>query len=430
MQGGGERAPDRDEHWRRDPLHDGGIEDRLRVTVGRNRARKLRRDRSDDLLRELMGEHRTEDRNAHGASDVPPELDLARDDAEVPRVDRALRRVQIERHADPNAEPDEHEVAHDLDLGTTDRDLREQVQTDHQEHCADRPEVPVATHANHELAGDEACDDETDHERGDQETRVRRGDAEDSLIDEPNEEDRAEHGESEEKTDRGGNCERRVLPEVEWDDRVRVTPFDDEEDHAHDGRDEKQSDHLGRGELVVTRDRERDQKRHERRGEGERAGEVDVAPRGRVAHRGEREEHDDDGEDADRDVDVEDPAPAEIVGEIATDDGTDDRGDAEDPGKDALQPGALGRRVEIGDGSEHAREENAAEDSLKRAERDELGHVLRLTAESRCDDEADHSGEKEGLPAEEVAELSGDRRQDGRGHQIRRGDPREVVQPV
>src|SRR5439155_25918236 len=191
---------------------------------------ELRRDRREDLLGELVREHRAEDRNAHGASDVPPELDLAGDHAEVARVDRALSRVQIEGHADANAEPDEHEVAHDLDLGSTDRDLREQVETDHQEHCADRPEVPVATHADHELAGDEARDDETDHQRGDEETRVRRRDAEDSLIDESDEQDGTEHREPKEKTDRGGDRERRILPEIEWDDRVRVTPFDDEED--------------------------------------------------------------------------------------------------------------------------------------------------------------------------------------------------------
>src|SRR6267378_3786809 len=240
----GERTADGDEHGRRDSLHDGGIEDRLRVAGGRNRPGELRRDGGEDLLGELVREHGAEDRNAHGASDVPPELDLAGDHAEVARVDRALSRVQIEGHADANAEPDEHEVAHDLDLGRTDRDLREQVETDHQKRGADRPEVPVATHADHELAGDEARDDETDHQRGDQETRVRRGDSENPLIDESDEEDRAEHREPEKEADRGGHRERRVLPEIERNNRVRVAPLDDEEDHAHHGRDEDQPDHL------------------------------------------------------------------------------------------------------------------------------------------------------------------------------------------
>src|SRR4029079_2438941 len=80
-------------------------------------ARDLRRDGGCDLGPELVSEDRAEKGYADRASDVAPELDLARNDSEESRVHRALRRVQIQRHADADTESDEDQVAHDFDLG-------------------------------------------------------------------------------------------------------------------------------------------------------------------------------------------------------------------------------------------------------------------------------------------------------------------------
>src|SRR5437867_1414085 len=74
------------------------------------------------------------------------------------------------------------------------------------------------------------------------------------------------------------------------------------------------------------------------------------------------------GEAPARDGDQEAPPPADGGGQQPADDRPDDRGNAEDPGKDPLQSRALGWRVEVRDGGENAREENAAEHSLKRTE--------------------------------------------------------------
>src|SRR5207302_11383235 len=93
-----------------------------------------RRQRGRDLLGQLVAQHRSEQRDADGAADVAPELDLAGDDAEEPCIDRALRRVQIKRHAYTDAKPYEDEISDDLDLRRTDGLLREQHEADREDH--------------------------------------------------------------------------------------------------------------------------------------------------------------------------------------------------------------------------------------------------------------------------------------------------------
>ena len=142
------------------------------------------------------------------------------------------------------------------------------------------------------------------------------------------------------------------------------------------------------------------------------------------------QEADGNREDADRNIDVEDPAPAEIVGEVATDGRSDDGGEAEDPAEDALQLGTLRGRVEVTDGGEDAREEDPSEHALQGTEADELGHVLGLSAQCGRQDEADHAAQEERLSAEEVAELARDRGQRRRAHEVAGRDPGVEVEPV
>ena len=55
---------------------------------------------------------------------------------------------------------------------------------------------------------------------------------------------------------------------------------------------------------------------------------------------------------------------------------------------------------------------------------------MRLAAQGRGGDEANHAGEQEWLAAEEIAELAGDRHHDRRCHQVGRDDPGVIVEAV
>ena len=112
-----------------------------------------------------MRDDRAEDRHANGAADVPPELDLARRDAEVFARQRALGRVDVQRHGHAQTDADHDEAAHDVGLRCADVHLREAVQAEHHDDQADRADEPVARDADHELAGHDAGADEADHHR-------------------------------------------------------------------------------------------------------------------------------------------------------------------------------------------------------------------------------------------------------------------------
>jgi hypothetical protein len=138
-------------------------------------------------------------------------------------------------------------------------------------------------------------------------------------------------------------------------------------------------------------------------------------------------QHDRHGHDADRDVDLEDPPPAEVVGDEATRGGADDRAEAEHAAEQALDAAAILGREEVANDCEDGGEQHAAEDALDASEHDQLRHVLRQPAHHRRGDEADHAREQEWLAAEEVAELARDRGHRGRGHEVCRGHPGEPV---
>src|SRR5437879_2123389 len=160
---------------------------------------------------------------------------------------------------------------------------------------------------------------------------------------------------------------------------------------------------------MVARDRERHHQWDEAADQRRRAWKVDVADGGGGPDVGHRDEDEEDRDQAHRQVDVEDPAPAPAVGDISAGRGTDDRREAEHGAEEAGETRPLARWKEIADDREDGGEEHAAEDALDGPEGDELEHAVRLAAQRRGSDEADHAGEQERLAAEEIAELAGDR---------------------
>src|SRR5690606_15178834 len=107
---------------------------------------------------------------------------------------------------------------------------------------------------------------------------------------------------------------------------------------------------------------------------------------------------------ADRDVDVEDPVPADDVGEPATYQRTSHGGHAEDGAEVALVAAAVTRRDDVADDCEADRHETTAADTLDGAEDDQLRHVLRETAERGADEEDDDRELVDALPAIQVGD--------------------------
>ena len=124
----------------------------------------------------------------------------------------------------------------------------------------------------------------------------------------------------------------------------------------------------------------------------------------------------DDGErqQAERQVDVEDPAPAELVDDEATEQRAEHRREAEDAAEETLVAAALARWDDVADDGDGGDDEAAAAEALDDAEGDQLGQVLRHAAQPRADEEDDHGRLQHDAAAVDVAELAVQRHDDSR----------------
>jgi hypothetical protein len=140
--------------------------------------------------------------------------------------------------------------------------------------------------------------------------------------------------------------------------------------------------------------------------------------------------HDGQGDEAEGDVDVEAPAPGEAVGEVAAEEGSGDRGEAEGGADQAHEPAAPPRGHDVRDDRLDAGHQAARADALERAEGDQLVHGPGASGERGADDEDDDRELEDALAAEEVAELAVDRQADGGGEEVGGDRPRHPVQAV
>ena len=132
-------------------------------------------------------------------------------------------------------------------------------------------------------------------------------------------------------------------------------------------------------------------------------------------------------EDAYRHVDVEDPAPAPVIGDRAAQHRPEDRGEAEDGDEESLPLAALGRREDVADDRLRDRHQGTGAKTLQGAVGDQLGHVLAGARKRRADQEDDHAAEEEDAATVDVGELAVDRHGNRRGEQVGGDNPGIVL---
>jgi hypothetical protein len=108
----------------------------------------------------------------------------------------------------------------------------------------------------------------------------------------------------------------------------------------------------------------------------------------------------------DRHVDVEDPAPGEIVDEEAADQRSKDGRHTKHAAEVALVAPTLARREDVADHGDRDHDQASGPESLDRPEDDQLGHVLADPGERRADQEDDDRRLQHDLASVLVAELS------------------------
>ncbi len=123
-------------------------------------------------------------------------------------------------------------------------------------------------------------------------------------------------------------------------------------------------------------------------------------------------------EEADRHVDEEDRAPAEMAGQVAARDRTEGVGADRDGREIALITRALARRDRLSHQSLGQRHEAAAAQALQHARECEEADGRRRGAGDRCHDEHEQSDQHQPPPPESVAQPAIDRRGDGGGDEV------------
>ena len=144
--------------------------------------------------------------------------------------------------------------------------------------------------------------------------------------------------------------------------------------------------------------------------------------------RGKHRRRDDEGDQANRHVDVEDPTPTEVIDEEPAGERAGDACDREDGPRVPLVSAAFARRHDVADDGHRHRDKTTRAHPLDCPKRDELAKVLCRAREHRANEKHDDRDLEHSLPASDVADLSVQGRRSGRCQQVHGDHPREMVQ--
>ena len=169
----------------------------------------------------------------------------------------------------------------------------------------------------------------------------------------------------------------------------------------------------------------REQRAGDARGERDAAPNVDRVLTPLVGDVHVKGDHDQ-GEDCKRQVDEEEPAPAEVLGDEAAGCWPDDGRDSERRTQHSLVLAALARRDDVADDGLRQRHDEPHAGSLDEAREHQEPEVRGDPAQRRADGEDDNASHVQRLAAVNVGELAGDRHDDGRGQHGGDWDPAVV----
>src|SRR5262245_16138499 len=160
-------------------------------------------------------------------------------------------------------------------------------------------------------------------------------------------------------------------------------------------------------------------------GEQGSAAVVDLMPPARVG-RGQRCGNHEQGEQARGQVDVEYPAPRQVIDEKATKQRADDGGKTERGSEKSLVSPAFARGNEVPDHSNGSDDQPTAADPLQRPKQNELDYILGQPAQSEAQQEQYDRCLQDDFAAMGISELSVERTGDGAGQQVGSHDPGQM----
>ena len=334
-------------------------------------------------------------------------------------------RDEVERHA----EADEQHRRQDVrEVGRVVLERREPEQARRAHHQA-RHHERLGADPREQLAGDAGADDDPDAEREEGEAGRDRREALDDLQPQAEEEEHREQADADDERHEVGRPAVAVEQHAHGHERVRDPVLDDEEAHQHDDREAepRERGRLGPVGRLLERVRRRLREAVDQGDEADRDrdGTEDVVLRGAVGttlpHERDGQEH---GDDRDRDVDQQAPAPREVLGEDAAEEQAERGAAAGDRTVDAERAGALLGLVEgHGDERQGRGSQQRREGTLEATCREQQGGGGRCTAERGGAGEADEADDERALAADVVGDPAAEEEETAEGQGVRRDDP-------
>ena len=375
---------------------------------------------------QVVAEQRERERDPDRGADLAEERQVARGRSQLLEGHRVLHDDREHGERGPDAEAGDEHPSPQGQVRRVRAQLGHEGEADDQQRHSDDDHRLVAARAADDLPRHDRAEDQPEQERQELVARLCRTRVLDLEV-ERQEDDRRAEAEGREEDGHHRRREGAVAEQVERDDRLGGPALDDhEDDEEHQADEDPAPDRrvapvaaLGEGEAEEDRDEGEDE-RHD-------AQIIDAHLPAGPTHVGQEAPDDGQGDEADRDVDEEDPVPGELVGQKAAQPRSQQERDAEDEAEESLVLAALGRGEQVTDHRQRDREERTGAKALDAAEEDELPHLLAQAGQRRPDQEQRDAEDQEWLATVQVGQLAVDRHRDRAGQQVDRDGPRVVV---
>ena len=115
------------------------------------------------------------------------------------------------------------------------------------------------------------------------------------------------------------------------------------------------------------------------------------------------------GQQPERKIQEEHPAPVQVVGHVSADQRPGDRRETPDAAEQRLRARPLGERVQLADDRHAERDDAAGAEALHGARQDQLHHRRRRAAEQRADEKDSDAGQVDPAAAVQIGETAPDR---------------------
>ncbi len=376
-------------------------------------------------------QHRGQHRDADRTAEHPRERGQRRGDTDLLRGHRVLRRDQRARQLQADRQTEGHHHDAGQHHGTR---IHEGQRRDRQRRGrgADQLQWLVAPAPCHQPARDERPERDRQRQRHQPQRRAVRLRAADHLETQRQQHRHRDQLEEAQEQRDAADRHRRHAQHRQWNHRIGRAALLPDEQQQRGHATAQQAQRIGAPDIVpLAQPRQEHQHAGQSTAEQQRAQIVDpmlAAATGRQmaqrpAHREQRQQ-------GQRQVDPEDPAPRQIVGQVAADHRSRHAGDRPHAADIALIAAALAQRHHVGNRRLRHRDQPPAAEPLQDARDDQLRHRLRECARDRREQEQHDRERQHRAPAQYVGQLAVDRRGHRRRDQVGRHDPGHHIEAV